>query len=255
MIIWDTINAEAKNHLDNEPNLENYFQKVIFTQENLVCSIAEMLSSKLNSDFFSGSDLKKLIIEALLAKPVTQKQLENDLVFFMKQDPACNHYSTPLLFYKGFLGLASFRAANALWINNKTASALFLQNRASEIFGVDIHPAAQIEGGVMIDHASGVVIGETASIKKNVSIYQGVTLGGRGNDSGKRHPTILEGATIYASSTILGNILIGKNSIIAAGSLVLKNVQDNETVAGIPARRVKNLTQDKTEWDPGNSSL
>jgi serine O-acetyltransferase len=88
-----------------------------------------------------------------------------------------------------------------------------------------------------------------------VSIYQGVTLGGRGNDSGKRHPTILEGATIYASSTILGNILIGKNSIIAAGSLVLKNVQDNETVAGIPARRVKNLTQDKTEWDPGNSSL
>jgi serine O-acetyltransferase len=255
MIIWETINAEAKNHLDNEPNLENYFQKVIFTQENLVCSIAEILSSKLNSDFFSGSDLKELIIEALLAKSLTQKQLENDLVFFMKQDPACNHYSTPLLFYKGFLGLASYRAANALWINNKTASALFLQNRASEIFGVDIHPAAQIEGGVMIDHASGVVIGETASIKKNVSIYQGVTLGGRGNDSGKRHPTILEGATIYASSTILGNILIGKNSIIAAGSLVLKNVQDNETVAGIPARRVKNLTQDKTEWDPGNSSL
>ena len=255
MIIWETINAEAKNHLDNEPNLENYFQKVIFTQENLVCSIAEILSSKLNSDFFSGSDLKELIIDALLAKPLTQKQLENDIIFFKQEDPACNHFSTPLLFYKGFLGLASYRAANALWVNNKTASALFLQNRASEIFGVDIHPAAQIEGGVMIDHASGVVIGETASIKKNVSIYQGVTLGGRGNDSGKRHPTILEGTTIYASSTILGNILIGKNSIIAAGSLVLKNVQDNETVAGIPARRVKNLAQNKTEWDPGNSSL
>lgn len=255
MNLWDKIKSEAEYNLSNEPYLEDYFQKVIFTQVNLLCSIAEILSTKLNSNFFSGSGLKELIFNALTLNPSIEENIENDLLFFKEQDPACNYFSTPLLFYKGFLGLACYRAANALWSTNKTASALFIQNRASEIFGVDIHPAAKIDGGVMIDHASGVVIGETASIEKNVSIFQGVTLGGRGNDSGKRHPTILEGSTIYASSTILGNIIIGRNSIIAAGSLVLKDVKDNETVAGIPARRVRNLAPNQLEWDPGESGL
>ena len=117
--------------------------------------------------------------------------------------------------------------------------ALFLQNRASEVFGVDIHPAAKIKGGVMIDHATGVVIGETSVIDENVSIYQGVTLGGRGKEDGDRHPKIKSGVSIYASSTILGNITIGKNSTVAAGSLVLKDVDKNTTVAGIPAKLLK----------------
>jgi serine O-acetyltransferase len=114
--------------------------------------------------------------------------------------------------------------------------ALFLQNRASEVFGVDIHPAAQIKGGVMIDHATGVVIGETSQIDENVSIFQGVTLGGRGTEDGDRHPKIKSGVSIYASSTILGNITIGKNSVVAAGSLVLKDVDSDTTVAGVPAK-------------------
>ena len=120
---------------------------------------------------------------------------------------------------------------------------------------VDIHPAANIAGGVMIDHATGVVIGETSKISSKVSIFQGVTLGGKGTETGKRHPDILEGATIYASSTILGNIKVGKNAIVAAGSLVLKDVKDGETVAGIPARKVKGLISESAEWDPGNSGL
>ena len=114
--------------------------------------------------------------------------------------------------------------------------ALFLQNRASEVFGVDIHPAATIAGGVMIDHATGVVIGETSDIEKGVSIFQGVTLGGKGFESGKRHPNIKQGATVFAASTVLGNITVGRNSIVAAGSLVLHNVDDNKTVAGVPAQ-------------------
>ena len=116
--------------------------------------------------------------------------------------------------------------------------ALFIQNRSSEVFGVDIHPAASIDGSVMIDHATGVVVGETAVIKKNVSIFQGVTLGGKGFEDGDRHPKVEEGVSIFASSTILGNITLGKNSIVAAGSLVLDDVDANTTVAGIPAKKL-----------------
>ena len=131
----------------------------------------------------------------------------------------------------------------------------FFQNRASEVFGIDIHPAAKIAGGVMMDHATGIVIGETAVIESNVSIFQGVTLGGRGNEIGKRHPNVQEGATIYASSTILGNITIEQNAVVAAGSLVLKDVKKNTTVAGIPAKEVNKLNIANNDWDPGDSSL
>ena len=165
-----------------------------------------------------------------------ENSLREDLIYFVKNDPACKYYSTPILFYKGYQGLATYRAANCLWKNDRHTMALFLQNRASEVFGVDIHPAAQIKGGVMIDHATGVVIGETSQIDENVSIFQGVTLGGRGTEDGDRHPKIKSGVSIYASSTILGNITIGKNSVVAAGSLVLKDVDSDATVAGVPAK-------------------
>ena len=116
--------------------------------------------------------------------------------------------------------------------------ALFFQNRASEVFGIDIHPAANIAGGVMMDHATGIVIGETSKIESEVSIFQGVTLGGTGNETGKRHPDVKKGATIYASSTVLGNIEIGEGATVAAGSLVLKSVKAGITVAGIPAKEL-----------------
>lgn len=133
--------------------------------------------------------------------------------------------------------------------------ALFFQNRASEVFGIDIHPAAQIAGGVMIDHGTGVVIGETSVIESQVSIFQGVTLGGRGDEVGKRHPNIKRGATIFASSTILGDITIGEKAIVAAGSLVLKDVKKETTVAGIPAKEVNKLNILNKSWDPGDSGL
>ena len=181
-------------------------------------------------------DIKKFIIDVYRDCKGIEESLEEDIKFFKDHDPACNYFSTPLLFYKGFLGLATYRAAHCLWNDDRHTMALFFQNRASEVFGVDIHPAAKIAGGVMIDHATGVVIGETSEIESEVSIYQGVTLGGKGFESGKRHPNIKKGASIFAASTVLGDITVGENAIIAAGSLVLNDVIKNSTVAGVPAK-------------------
>jgi len=194
----------------------------------------------LNSDALASKDIKNFILDVYKNCDGIAESLEKDLLFFKENDPACKYFSTPILFYKGFQGLAAYRAANCLWKNDRHTMALFIQNRASEVFGVDIHPAAEILGGVMIDHATGVVIGETTKIEENVSIFQGVTLGGKGNERGDRHPKIKKGASIYASSTILGNITIGENSTVAAGSLVLKDVEPNTTVAGIPAKILSN---------------
>ncbi|EJP72000.1 MAG: serine acetyltransferase 2 [SAR86 cluster bacterium SAR86A] len=234
--VWSVIKEEVRLRIQAEPTLEPYLNLLVLSQDSLVSAIASIISSKLNSDALSSKDIKNFILDVYKNCDGIAESLEEDLIFFKDNDPACKYYSTPILFYKGFQGLAAYRAANCLWKNDRHTMSLFIQNRASEVFGVDIHPAAEILGGVMIDHATGVVIGETAKIDKNVSIFQGVTLGGKGNERGDRHPKIQSGVSIYASSTVLGNITIGKNSTIAAGSLVLKDVDPNTTVAGIPAK-------------------
>ena len=237
--IWNDIKAEVNLRVNAEPSLKPYLENLILSQDNFIDSIASILSSKLNSDALASDDIKRFIIEVYNECDWLEEALIKDLIFFKENDPACKYYSTPILFYKGYQGLATHRAANCLWKNERHTMALFFQNRASEVFGVDIHPAATIKGGVMIDHATGVVIGETSTIDENVSIFQGVTLGGKGTETGDRHPKIKSGVSIYASSTILGNITIGENSKVAAGSLVLKNVPSNVTVAGIPAKEIK----------------
>ena len=234
--IWNEIKDEINLRINAEPSLKPYLSSLITSQDNFLACIASILASKLNSNALSSEDIKKFILEVFTNCEGIEDSLIKDLIFFKENDPACDYYSTPILFYKGYQGLATYRAANCLWKNNRHTMALFFQNRASEIFGVDIHPAAEIKGGVMIDHATGVVIGETTTIDENVSIYQGVTLGGKCLDIGDRHPKIQSGVSIYASSTILGNIIIGKNSTVAAGSLVLKDVEPNTRVAGIPAK-------------------
>ena len=236
--IWNTIKDEVKLRIGAEPSLEPYLNQLILSQKNLTDSVASVLASKLNSDALSSSKIKEFILDVYKKCDHIEDDLINDLIFFKDHDPACKYFSTPILFYKGFQGLATYRAAHCLWNDNRHTMALFFQNRASEIFGVDIHPAAKISGGVMIDHATGVVIGETSVIDENVSIYQGVTLGGKGFENGDRHPKIKSGVSIFASSTILGNITLGKNSIVAAGSLVLDDVDANTTVAGIPAKKL-----------------
>ena len=234
--IWETIQYEVQLRIDAEPSLKPYLTSLVTSQESFLSCVSSVLASKLNSDALSSSDIKQFIFNVYTECDGIEESLLKDLEFFKNNDPACKYLSTPILFYKGFQGLATYRAANCLWNNERHTMALFFQNRASEVFGVDIHPAAKIKGGVMIDHATGVVIGETTTIDENVSIYQGVTLGGKGIEIGDRHPKIKKGVSIYASSTILGNIVIGENSTVAAGSLVLKDVEANTRVAGIPAK-------------------
>ena len=236
--IWQIIKDEVNLRIGAEPSLEPYLNQLVLSQDSLKDSVASVLASKLNSDALSSNKIKEFILEVYNKCDHIEQDLIDDLVFFKDHDPACKYFSTPILFYKGFQGLATYRAAHCLWNDNRHTMALFFQNRASEVFGVDIHPAANIAGGVMIDHATGVVIGETSKIDKNVSIYQGVTLGGKGFEIGDRHPKIKSGVSIFASSTILGNIVIGKNAKIAAGSLVLKDVDEDVTVAGIPAKEI-----------------
>ena len=238
MNIWNEIQNEVKLRIKAEPSLEPYLNQLLLSQDNLINSVAAVLASKLNSDALSSDKIKEFILDVYHKCDHIEEDLINDIVFFKDHDPACKYFSTPILFYKGFQGLATYRAAHCLWNNDRHTMALFFQNRASEIFGVDIHPAAEIKGGVMIDHATGVVIGETSKIDENVSIYQGVTLGGKGFEIGDRHPKIKSGVSIFASSTVLGNITIGKNAKVAAGSLVLKDVEAETTVAGIPAKKL-----------------
>ena len=234
--IWENIKKEIYLRIEAEPSLKNYLESLILSKNNLMEATSAILASKLNNDALSSDDLSEIIIDSYNQHDFIQDQLIDDILFFKENDPACKYFSTPLLFYKGFLGLATYRAAHCLWNNDRHTMALFFQNRASEVFGVDIHPAAKIRGAVMIDHATGVVIGETCEIESEVSIFQGVTLGGKGFESGKRHPNIKKGASIFAASTILGDITIGEGAIVAAGSLVLKDVPENTTVAGVPAK-------------------
>ena len=238
-IIWNDIKKEIALRIDAEPSLKDYLESLILSKENIIEATAAILGSKLNNDALSSIDLYQIILAAFNEDDVIQESLINDILFFRENDPACKYLSTPLLFYKGFQGLAAYRASNILWNDDRHTMALYIQNRSSEVFGVDIHPAATIDSPVMIDHATGVVIGETTKIKKNVSIFQGVTLGGDSFTQEDRHPKIEEGVSIYASSTILGNVNVGSNSIIAAGSLVLDDVAENSTVAGIPAKKIK----------------
>ena len=234
--LWTKIQDEIKLRVDAEPTLGSFLYSLVLSKKDLLGAVSSILASKLDSDALSAMDIKKFIIDVYRDCKGIEEDLEADIKFFKDHDPACNYFSTPLLFYKGFLGLATYRAAHCLWNNDRHTMALFFQNRASEVFGVDIHPAAKIAGGVMIDHATGVVIGETCEIGPEVSIFQGVTLGGKGFESGKRHPNIKKGASIFAASTVLGDITIGEGAIIAAGSLVLNDVAEDSTVAVVPAK-------------------
>ena len=237
--IWSRIKDEIKLRVEAEPSLGSYLYSLILSQKDFISAVASILASKLHSDALTAMDIRKFLLETYLSDIEIQNSIVADLEFIMEQDPACKYLSTPLLFYKGFQGLAAYRSSNILWKDERHTMALYIQNRSSEVFGVDIHPAATIDSPVMIDHATGVVIGETAKIKKNVSIFQGVTLGGNTFTQEDRHPKIDEGVSIYASSTILGNINVGRNSVVAAGSLVLDHVAENSTVAGIPAKKIK----------------
>lgn len=237
-IVWQTLCKEARSDADMEPALASYLFSTILAHKSLEDALAFVLATKLRSNVLLDSQLLEMFSAQYRRDNTLVKQAQADMQAVIDRDPACDKYLQILLFFKGFQAIQAHRVAAALWRQDRKPLALLLQSRISEIFHVDIHPGATIGEGIMLDHATGVVIGETTVIENNVSILHGVTLGGTGTKDGDRHPKIGTGVVIGAGVTILGNIKVGANSKIGAGSVVLKEIPPNCTAVGIPARLV-----------------
>ena len=242
--IWKEIRAETKKRAEAEPVLASFFHTTVLEHDSFSSTLANQLANDLSNTSVQPMMLRRVIKEAINSTEEMISDIAYDLVATKERDPACKYYSTPLLFYKGFRALQAHKVSHWLWHHDRHTLALFIQSRASEVYGLDIHPAAKIGNGVMIDHATGVVIGETSVVDNNVSIFQGVTLGGTGKGSGDRHPKVREGVLLSAGATILGNVEIGKNAKVAAGSVVLTNVKEGTSVAGEPAKVVSSSKSD-----------
>lgn len=238
--VWQAIYAEAQLQLTSEPLLASFYHASILNHQSFVSALAFHISTRLGSVEISALMLNRVFEQAMAADPMVAEYACRDLQASFDRDPACNHYSMPFLFFKGYHALQAYRVANYLWRQGRFELALFLQNRMSVVFDVDIHPAATLGYGIMIDHATGVVIGETAVVGNNVSMLHSVTLGGSGCDKAKakRHPQVGDGVLISAGAKIIGHVSIGDGAKIAAGSLVLVDVGAHTTVAGVPARVV-----------------
>jgi len=236
--VWHRICQEALDTVANEPLMGGLIHAGILHHDSLESALAHRIAMKLASDEMSEQILRELANKAIASDPDLVAATRADLVAILDRDPACHRLMQPLLFFKGFQAIQSYRLGHWLWKNDRADLAYFIQMRVSEVFGVDIHPGAKIGRGVMIDHAHSVVIGETAVVGNNVSMLHSVTLGGTGKEDDDRHPKIEDGVLIGAGAKVLGNITIGHCSRIAAGSVVLEAVPPMKTVAGVPARIV-----------------
>ncbi|CAL5373514.1 unnamed protein product [Camellia sinensis] len=283
--IWDAVRQEAKLEAEKEPILSSFLYASILAHDCLEQALGFVIANRLQSPTLLATQLMDIFCKIMMDDRAIQRSIRLDVQAFKDRDPSCLSYCSALLYLKGYHSLQTYRVAHALWNQGRKVLALALQSRISEVFGVDIHPAAKIGEGILLDHGTGVVIGETAVIGNRVSLMQifnvavldmgwrtskhgvflvrsfyidlvnggdssfpwkdiwqsmtvlrGVTLGGTGKEIGDRHPKVRQGALIGASATILGNIEIGEGAMIAAGSLVLKNVTPHSMVAGIPAK-------------------
>ncbi|XP_017700173.1 serine acetyltransferase 1, chloroplastic-like [Phoenix dactylifera] len=259
--VWAKIQEEARSDVEDEPVLQNYYFDLILNHNSLESALAAHLASKLSlPNLMPSNSLQELLLSILSKDPEIGRSVRADLWAARDRDPACAKMVHCFLYYKGFLALQAHRVAHRLWAEGRAAAALLLQSRTSEVFAVDIHPGARIGSGVMLDHATGVVIGETAVVGDDVSILHGVTLGGTGKERGDRHPKIGDGVLVGAGAQILGNVEVGEGAKIGAGSVVLRAVPPRTTAVGNPARllggkenlvrlgRRASLTMDHTSW-------
>ena len=248
-VTWDKIREEAVIMAAEEPMLASFFHSTILNHDSLRSALSFQLANKLASAVMPAMVLREVIETALAAQPDILDAVAADICAVKDRDPAVRYYSTPLLYLKGFHALQGYRVAHWLWQQGRYSLATFLQNQISVVFSVDVHPAAQIGCGIMFDHATGIIIGETAVVENDVSILQNVTLGGTGKEHGDRHPKIREGVMIGAGAKVLGNIEVGCGAKIGAGSVVLQAVPPHTTVAGVPAREVGYPDCDKPSLD------
>lgn len=236
--VWDRLCDEARAAILQEPLLGGFVHSSILHHANIEAALAYRFAQRLASSEMSEQILRELADMAYMSDPSLAHAARADIVAVFERDPACHRFLQPLLFFKGFQAIQSYRIGHWLWTVGRTDLAYFVQMRVSELYGVDIHPGAQVGQGIMIDHAHSIVIGETAVVGDNVSMLHSVTLGGTGKEDDDRHPKIGDGVLIGAGAKVLGNIMVGHCSRIAAGSVVLASVPPNKTVAGVPARIV-----------------
>jgi serine O-acetyltransferase len=236
--VWDQVRAEAEEATRREPELTAFIDENILNHSKLEHAVCTRLAHRLGHDDVDGDLIRQTFLRILDSHPEFGAMFRVDLAAVYDRDPACGRLIDPLLYFKGFHALETQRFSHALWHLGRRDFALYLQSQSSRVFAVDIHPAAKIGRGIMLDHGSGIVIGETAEIGDNSSLLHNVTLGGSGKETGDRHPKVGRGVMIGAGAKILGNISVGDCSRIAAGSVVLKDVPPRTTVAGVPARVV-----------------
>lgn len=230
--IWVNIKKELS---ESDEAISKRIELTDVKTQNLDTAICLLLAKKIGNDTFSTEELLPIFKRIVLENQRISQSFIDDIEANYKRDYACNSYSEIVFFKQGFQVLCAYRFANYLYLNNQLVLSKWLQNRMFEVFSVDIHPAATIGKGLVIDHAIGIVIGETTIIEDNVFMFHNVTLGGTGKLNGQRHPKVCSNVVIGANSTILGNIVIHKDANIAAGSVVLKNVVKGTIVAGVPA--------------------
>ena len=235
---WARMRVEAASAAAQEPMLASLLHATILNHETFEAAMSYRLAQKLADGEMNTMLWRETCAKAFADDPKIVEAALRDMRAVFNRDPACHEYMQPFLYFKGYLALQAHRVANWLWRNDRQALALYLQSRISELFAVDIHPATKIGKGVFMDHATGIVIGETAVVEDEVSILQNVTLGGTGKETGDRHPKIRRGALISVGAKVLGNIEVGEGAKVAAGSVVLKSVKPHCTVAGVPAKPV-----------------
>ncbi len=236
--IWRQIRREAADLGASEPVLVSFFHSSLLSHDALSTALAFLLAGQLGDRDVGAMLISQVCEELYRAEPELLEMAAADICAHYDRDPACTRYSMPLLHFKGFQAIQSQRIAHALWRRDRRALALFLQNRCATRFDVDIHPAARIGCGVMLDHATAVVIGETATVGDDVSMLHSVSLGGSGRSGGLRHPQVGEGVLIAAGARLFGAIRVGSGAKVAAGSVVIDDVAEHTTVAGVPARVV-----------------
>ncbi|KAK6149644.1 hypothetical protein DH2020_017169 [Rehmannia glutinosa] len=236
--IWLKIRQEAEIDAIQEPILSEFYNSAILSHTSLESALANHLAIKLSNAILSRDALFSVFFKELIEDGEIQRAIRDDLKAVKERDPACLSYVNCFLNFKGFLACQAHRLAHKFWAQGRTVLALLVQNRVSEVFAVDIHPGAKIGRGIVFDHATGIVIGETAVIGNNVTILHNVTLGGTGKVGGDRHPKIGDGVVIGAGAKVLGNIRVGEDAKIGAGSVVLKEVPARATAVGNPARVV-----------------
>lgn len=232
---WEAIRTEAERISNEEPEMHQLVDDVILSRRLPAEMLGARLARRLSRADMPREKLEPILNHVFQSEPSIVESCLCDLRAIYERDPACFSPAEPLLFYKGFLALTTYRVSHHFWNQNRRWLALYLQSVASEAFGVDIHPAADIGCGILLDHATSFVVGETAIIENDVSILHEVTLGGTGKDSGKRHPIVRSGVLLGAGSKILGRVEVGTGAKVGAGSVVLNDVPPHATVAGVPA--------------------